>query len=206
MPSQPQFVTETSIINSKDYVIEWGHFSGATSYHLLGNGDVIYSGDSTSFLIENQPDGIYQYQLIANLFSGSDVASEVITIDVDFKVPTPELNLPYSQTIETTGTLYIEWTKTIDADWYALQHTSPDGKVTEVYNGSDNFFTFSGLEEGQNRFRANLGFEDGKFSELSNSSYVNYLPQEEKDSSALNFVSFFSTVVIILLAVRVRKG
>jgi len=42
----------------------------------------------------------------------------------------------------------------------------------------------------------------GKFSELSNSSYVNYLPQEEKDSSALNFVSFFSTVVIILLAVE----
>ena len=206
MPSQPQFVTESSVVNSKDYLIQWGHFSGATSYHLLSNGEVIYSGDSTSFLIENQADGNYQYQLIANLFSGSDVASESISIDVDFKVPTPELNLPYSQTIETKGTLYIEWTKTIEADWYALYHTSPDGKVTEAYNGSDNFFTFSDLDEGQNRFRANLGFENGKFSELSNSSYVNYLPPEEKDTSALNFVSFFSIVAIILLAVRVRNN
>tara|TARA_B100000674_G_scaffold222417_1_gene182424 strand:+ start:374 stop:2698 length:2325 start_codon:yes stop_codon:yes gene_type:complete len=208
MPSQPQFVTEDSTINTKHYVVEWGPFASATSYDLYRNGVVIYSGDSTSYALENQGDGEYQYQVIAKLFTGSEVASEVININVDFKVPTPELNLPYAQELNSSNELYIEWTKTIDADWYSLQHTSPDGTVTEIYNGSNNFFTFSAFEEGQNRFRASLGYDGGKYSELSNSSYVNYVQQDDDESGKLSFLPLSATILVLLVAVnmKVRRG
>ena len=81
-----------------------------------------------------------------------------------------------------------------------MQHTSPDGLVTEVYNGTDNFFTFDELEEGQNRFRANLGFDGGKYSELSNSSYVNLITPPTDDSKDVSFVSLFALVTVIGLA------
>ena len=76
--------------------------------------------------------------------------------------------------------------------------------TTEVYNGTDNFVTFSELEKGQNRFRANLGFDGGKFSELSNSSYVNYVPESDNDSDKLNFLTFITVLTVVLIAVRVR--
>mgnify|MGYP006221237543 FL=1 len=78
-------------------------------------------------------------------------------------------------------------------------------QTNEVYNGTNNFFTFTGLEEGQNRFRANLGFDGGKYSELSNSSYVNYIPEVDEESNGVNFISFVSVIAIILLALVVRS-
>ena len=203
MPSQPQFVTESTTINTMHYTVEWGPFASATSYDLLRNGEIVYTGEATSFSVENEDDGVYEYQITARLFSGSEVFSEVISIEVDFKVPTPELNLPYAQDIAENTGLYIEWTQTVDADWYALQHTSPDGLVTEIYNGTDNFFTFDALEEGQNRFRANLGFDGGKYSELSNSSYVNLITPPTDESEDASFVSIFALVSVIGLAVVV---
>ena len=201
MPSQPKFVTESSIINTQDYVVEWGPFASANSYDLLRDGEVVYTGDSTTFAVEDQNDGTYQYQIIARLFSGSEVVSEIISIEVDFKIPTPELNLPYAQDLEEDTDLYIEWTKTVEADWYSLQHTSPDGLVTEIYNGTDNFFTFDGLEEGQNRFRANLGYTNGKYSDLSNSSYVNLIASPTDESNDVNFVPTIGVLAVIGLAV-----
>ncbi len=208
MPSQPQFVTESSIINTQDYVVEWGPFASANSYDLLRDGEVVYTGDSTTFAVEDQNDGTYQYQIIARLFSGSEVVSEIISIEVDFKIPTPELNLPYAQDLEEDTGLYIEWTKTVEADWYSLQHTSPNGLVTEIYNGTDNFFTFDGLEEGQNRFRANLGFTNGKYSDLSNSSYVNLIVSPTDESNNVNFIPTIGVLAVIGLAVIVlnRRG
>ena len=201
MPSQPKFVTESSIINTQDYVVEWGPFASANSYDLLRDGEVVYTGDSTTFAVEDQNDGTYQYQIIARLFSGSEVVSEIISIEVDFKIPTPELNLPYAQDLEEDTDLYIEWTKTVEADWYSLQHTSPNGLVTEIYNGTDNFFTFDGLEEGQNRFRANLGYTNGKYSDLSNSSYVNLIASPTDESNDVNFVPTIGVLAVIGLAV-----
>ena len=208
MPSQPQFVTESSIINTQDYVVEWGPFASANSYDLLRDGEVVYTGDSTTFAVEDQNDGTYQYQIIARLFSGSEVVSEIISIEVDFKIPTPELNLPYAQDLEEDTDLYIEWTKTVEADWYSLQHTSPNGIVTEIYNGTDNFYTFDGLEEGQNRFRANLGYTNGKYSDLSNSSYVNLIASPTDESNDVNFVPTIGVLAVIGLAVIIlnRRG
>ena len=97
--------------------------------------------------------------------------------------------------------MYIEWTKTVEADWYSLQHTSPNGLVTEIYNGTDNFFTFDGLEEGQNRFRANLGFTNGKYSDLSNSSYVNLIVSPTDESNNVNFIPTIGVLAVIGLAV-----
>ena len=204
IPLQPQFVTENQTVSTKQYLINWGPFGSAMSYELFQDGVSIYTGTDTSFLINNQPDGEYEYQVTVTLFSGTKISSNTISIEVYYVVPIPELNLPYAQELDTNDGLYISWTKTVEADWYSLHHTSPDGMTTEVYNGTDNFVTFSELEKGQNRFRANLGFDGGKFSELSNSSYVNYVPESDNDSDKLNFLTFITVLTVVLIAVRVR--
>ena len=204
IPSQPQFVTESQTVNTKDYLINWGSFGSAMSYELFQDGESIYTGTDTSFSVTNQADGDYVYHIEVTLFSGTKISSETISIEVNYVVPVPELNLPYAQDLDTNDGLYISWSKTVEADWYSLYHTSPDGTTTEVYNGTDNFVTFSEFEQGQNRFRANLGFDGGKYSELSNSSYVNYIYESDEDSDNLSFLSTVAVLTIVLIAVGVR--
>jgi len=204
IPSQPQFVTESQTVNTKDYLINWGSFGSAMSYELFQDGESIYTGTDTSFSVTNQADGDYVYHIEVTLFSGTKISSETISLEVNYVVPVPELNLPYAQDLDTNDGLYISWSKTVEADWYSLYHTSPDGTTTEVYNGTDNFVTFSEFEQGQNRFRANLGFDGGKYSELSNSSYVNYIYESDEDSDNLSFLSTIAVLTIVLIAVGVR--
>ena len=205
IPLKPQFVTENNTVPTKHYTIDWGSFGSAQHYDLFEDGELVYSGTETSYLAENKDDGSYDYQVVVTLFSGTEISSEPVTVSVNYVVPVPELDLPYAQNVTENDGLYISWSKTVEADWYSLHYTSPEGVTNEVYNGTNNFFTFTGLEEGQNRFRANLGFDGGKYSELSNSSYVNYIPEVDEESNGVNFISFVSVIAIILLALVVRS-
>ena len=72
IPLQPQFVTENQTVSTKQYLINWGSFGSAMSYELFQDGVSIYSGTDTSFLINNQPDGEYEYQITVIIFRNQD--------------------------------------------------------------------------------------------------------------------------------------
>ena len=48
-----------------------------------------------------------------------------------------------------------------------------EGEVSELYNGTETSFLVEGLEDGQNRFRVKQGMENGKFSQPSDSIFIN---------------------------------
>ena len=200
VPTNPQFVTQSGISNFQNLQLEWGEFGRAVSYTLLENGVEVYQGNELSYEMMNKEDGIYQYQVKVVLPSGSELLSEIITIEVDYIIQPPILNLPYSQNISDNDEILLSWGQLENVDWYSVSHTGPDGLMTEVYNGSATSYLFDDLIEGQNRFRIKAGITDGKFSELSNSSYVNYDIEESDSDNFLIFLPLFSILSTITIA------
>ena len=149
----------------------------------------------------NKEDGIYQYQVKVVLPSGSELLSEIITIEVEYIIQPPILTMPYTQNVTDDNELLVSWTSIDNVDWYSVLHTGSDGSMTEVYNGSATSYMFDDLDEGQNRFRIQAGITDGKYSELSNSSYVNYDPEESNNDNFLPFLPLFGILSTITLAV-----
>ena len=149
----------------------------------------------------NKEDGVYQYQVKVVLPSGSELLSEIITIEVEYIIQPPILTMPYTQNITDDNELLVSWTSIDNADWYSVLHAGQDGLMNEVYNGSATSYMFDDLDEGQNRFRIQAGITDGKYSELSNSSYVNYDPEEINNDSFLPFLPLFSILSSITIAV-----
>ena len=200
VPTNPQFVTQSGISNLQNVQLEWGEFGRAVSYTLLENGVEVYQGNELSYEMMNKEDGIYQYQVKVVLPSGSELLSEIITIEVDYIIQPPILNLPYSQNISDNDEILLSWGQLENVDWYSVSHTGPDGSMAEVYNGSATSYLFDDLIEGQNRFRIKAGITDGKFSELSNSSYVNYDPEESDSDNFLTFLPLFGILSTITMA------
>ena len=205
IPDRPQFVTESSSLGIDTYQIEWGQFGRAESYVLVENGIEIYNGSETNFVFVEKPDGTYSYTVTAKLPSGSLVASESITIDIDYVVQPPRLKLPYAQNLTDNDELMVEWTKSPYAVWYSLYHAKSDGIMIEIYNGSATSFLVEDLSEGQNRFRVGAGIADGKYSELSESSYVNYSPASE-DDGLLPFMSFANLAILLIIVVIINRN
>ena len=201
VPTIPQFVTQSSIINFQNVQLEWGEFGRAVSYTLLENGIEVYQGNESSLELMNKDDGIYQYQVKVVLPSGAELLSEIITIEVEYIIQLPILTMPYTQNVTDDNELLVSWTSIDNVDWYSVLHSGSDGSMTEVYNGSATSYMFDDLDEGQNRFRIQAGITDGKYSELSNSSYVNYDPEESNNDNFLPFLPLFGILSTITLAV-----
>ena len=133
--------------------------------------------------------------------SGAELLSEIITIEVEYIIQLPILTMPYTQNVTDDNELLVSWTSIDNVDWYSVLHSGSDGSMTEVYNGSATSYMFDDLDEGQNRFRIQAGITDGKYSELSNSSYVNYDPEESNNDNFLPFLPLFGILSTITLAV-----
>ncbi len=201
VPTNPQFVTQSGITNFQDVRIEWGGFGRAVSYTLLENGIEIYQGNELSFEVINKEDGIYQYQVKAVLPSGSELLSELLFIEVEYIIQPPTLNMPYTQNISDINEVLISWTPVDNVEWYSVLHIGQDGLMTEVYNGSATSYLFDDLSDGQNRFRVQAGITGGKYSELSNSSYVNYNLAQSDNDNLLPFLPLISIIFTITMAV-----
>lgn len=200
VPTKPQFATQSGITNFQDVRLEWGEFGRAVSYTLLENGIEIYEGNGLSFEIINKEDGIYQYQVKAVLPSGSELFSDFVSIEVEYIIQPPTLNMPYTQNITDSNEILVSWTPIDNVDWYSLLHIGNDGIRTEVYNGSATSHLFYDLVEGQNRFRVQAGITGGKSSELSNSSYVNYSPVESDNDNLLTFLPLSGILLSVTMA------
>ena len=134
------------------------------------------------------------------MYKRQELLSEIITIEVEYIIQPPILTMPYTQNVTDDNQLLVSWMSIDNADWYSLLHTGQDGLMTEVYNGSATSYMFDDLDEGQNRFRIQAGITDGKYSELSNSSYVNYDPEESDSDNFLNFLPLFGILSTITMA------
>jgi hypothetical protein len=183
-PIVPQFITESKYIQENDYSLQWADFDGAVSYQLLENNNLIYSGTETSYDIYQQSDGIFSYQINAEMISDESVEGNLIQLEVFYILPPPAFDTD-SQSIKSTDEILISWTSEEEnISWYSLTLIDSEGEMTELYNGTENIFTVGDLEPGQNRFRVKQGLGNGKFSLPSDSIFMSVENSQDTDKAA----------------------
>ena len=206
-PIVPQFITESKVINENDFSIQWADFAGAVSYQLMENNNLIYSGNNTSFNIEQKLDGNYSYQINAEMVSGEIVEGNFIQLDVFYILPPPSF-ITESQTIISTDEIRISWqSSTESVSWYSLILIDSEGEVLELYNGTEASFLVENLDDGQNRFRVKQGIENGKFSQFSDSIFINVdnSMKDNEDSEKTPDVPLIIVIFTILFSAYVFK-
>ncbi len=206
-PIVPQFITESKVINENDFSIQWADFAGAVSYQLMENNNLIYSGNNTSFNIEQKLDGNYSYQINAEMVSGEIVEGNFIQLDVFYILPPPSF-ITESQTIISTDEIRISWqSSTESVSWYSLILIDSEGEVLELYNGTETSFLVENLDDGQNRFRVKQGIENGKFSQFSDSIFINVdnSMKDNEDSEKTPDVPLIIVIFTILFSAYVFK-
>ena len=207
-PIVPQFITESKEMDKNSYSIQWANFDDAVSYQLLENNKLIYSGNETLVQIENQIDGRYSYQINAEMISGEIVEGNLIDIEIFYILPSPNF-ITQSQTISSNEEIIISWeTLNENISWYSLILIDSEGEFSELYNGTKKSFAVKGLEEGQNRFRVNQGLNNGKFSQPSDSIFINVEESQNKNNDSEKtpaLPAFYSMIVILLSAYVYRR-
>ena len=183
-PTVPQFITESKVLNNNHYTIQWADFDDALSYQLLENNELIYSGTENNYIIQNQLDGQYSYQINAVMASEEIVEGNLIELEIFYILPSPIFTTE-SQTISSTDKIEIKWESSVDLiSWYSLMLIDQEGEMQELYNGTEKSFTVEDLEPGQNRFRVKQGLGNGKFSQSSDSIFLNVeKTQDDIDTS-----------------------
>ena len=198
IPLTPQFITQDGAnYISNDYFIEWSTFDDAESYNLFQDGELIYSGNLTSFYIEDQDDGNYKYELYAVLSSEASIRSDSISINVTF-TPDMPMFVTKSQTIKYGKAINLSWNYSEDIIWFSVVAENQEGVKAEIYNGTDNFALIDDLELGQNRLRVKAQLSNGKISEFSDSLFVTVV---EKSEELPTLSPIFIFVVFALLSV-----
>ena len=206
-PIVPQFITESKAIDENDYSIQWADFEGSVSYQLMENNNLIYSGTNTSFSVEQKLDGTYSYQINAEMISGEIVEGNFIQLEVFYILPPPTFTTQ-SQTIISSDEITITWeSSTESVSWYSLILIDAEGEVIELYNGTDSSFLVENLDEGQNRFRVKQGIANGKFSESSDSIFINIenVISDEDDSEETPDLPIILVILTILFSAYVFK-
>jgi len=206
-PTVPQFITESKVLDNNHYTIQWANFDDALSYQLLENNELIYSGTQNNYVIQNQLDGQYSYQINAVMSSGEIVEGNLIELEIFYILPPPIFTIE-SQTISSTDKFEIKWESSVDSiSWYSLVVIDQEGEMQELYNGSKNTFTVEELDEGQNRFRVKQGLENGKFSQSSDSIFLNVEKSQDEveDSNSTPSLPIMLTLLTILFSAYIFK-
>jgi len=205
VPDTPQFITEEGNISEKNFIVEWAPFQGASSYELLQNGEMIYSGTGTSFEIKNSEDGQFEFQINAKISGDFQIVGDLLTLDVFYILPPPTISSS-DDTIVSGDELTLSWEPVDDSIWYSIIVQNGNQDPVEIYNGTETEFSTSDLESGLNRIRISVGSSEGKVSELSGSIFVDV---EEADSSSSFFgelttpITLFAILAITMVAVLI---
>ena len=204
VPMSPQFITEETNITTKDYVVEWAPFQGASSYELVQNDIVVYAGENTSFNLSGQKDGIYTYQINAVISDNQTVEGSKLQLAVDYQVVAPLL-FSNKYDIESGELVAISWAAKEDNTWYSVIIQNGDRLPVEVYNGTENKYSTSELEIGINRIRVSAGNSDGKYSDYSDSIFIEVESKQTEDvtseSAKLNGILEISIIVMMVLII-----
>jgi len=119
----------------------------------------------------------------------------------------PEI-LTLTQTIEQDSNVLLSWIDYGDQiAWYSVTLVSPDGSISEIYNGTDNSTSLEDLQPGQNRLRVKQSLLSGKTSEFSSSVFINVeeVVIQESNDSIPSLSMTLSILVLILSAFVVAK-
>ena len=194
VPTTPQFITETAEISTTDYTVEWAEFQGASTYVLSAtDGSVVYDGSETSFEFVDQSDGDYVYTLVARMPNGFQTEATELELNV-FQIAIPPVAI-LSSTMAVEGeAVTLSWAANDKAAWYAVSVENAQGETNEVYNGTSSSCVLDDLDPGRNRIRVQVGLENGKVSDASDSVFVTVEEELEPDG-----VTFPSIVFIISL-------
>ena len=206
-PIVPQFITESKVLDDNDYSIQWADFAGAVSYQLFENNQLIYSGTETTHNIENQLDGYYSYQINAEMNLGEVVEGNLIQLEIFYTLPPPVFTTE-SQIINSSDKIKISWESTVEPiSWYSLVLIDSEGEMKELYNGTETSFIAEDLETGQNRFRVKQGLTNGKFSQSSDSIFlqVEKSIEVDDDSEKAPDIPLLLSIFTILLSAYVFK-
>jgi hypothetical protein len=196
VPTAPQFLNEAGNISSSDYTLEWAEFQGAQSYTLLEGDSVLYQGSNTSFDVNDQPDGIYTYQIFANMPNNFQTQVSEVELNVFEIITVPEVDVSNISIVEGEP-VTISWPSSDDAVWYSILLQNDLGETTEYYNGTSSSVDISDLEPGLNRLRVRTGTADGKMSDYSASVFVTVEADSEPADSP--FFGILFTVGLIAL-------
>ena len=210
IPTVPKFITESGDSNANTFTIDWATFSGAESYQLLMNDEIVYEGDMTSYEAVKLADGTHVFTINAVLDVGYIISGNEIEIHVDFIPPSPIFNQLSSEKVHTVApgeSISLSWSEVPGHGWYSVILQDANGVVTEVFNGTENTTTLRDLSLGQNRLRVNV-MVDGKISEYSDSIFI--LINEPTDDvsdeqNSLPAVSMPLTVTILLAACIIHR-
>ena len=174
-------MTEESNFDTNDFVLEWAPFQGATSYELYENGELIYTGDSTSIMFEDKQDGNYVYQLEAVMSENYKISSQTKSIDVFYVVKPVVVDVTKSDegSMEATTNLEVDSGDSVVLSWSQIESPAYYSVVVqngnsskEIYNGTSNNLTSDDFDVGLNRIRVISMDTDGKISEPSDSVFV----------------------------------
>ena len=203
VPTTPQFISEEGEINSKDYEISWANYPGAKEYQLLQNNEIIYQGNMTTFLIENNNDAVYTY-LLRGMMEGYYIEGDTLELQVNYIPPKIVLSVN-SDIINEGDSVTLNWSHVESSEWYGIIVQDEEGNILEMYNGSENQVTLEGLSVGQNRIRIN-GMINGKVSDYSDSVFVVVLEDEESSFSSGVLIIGFMLIVLVATNIIFRQN
>ena len=196
VPTAPQFLNEAGNVSSSHYTLEWAEFQGAQSYTLLEGDSVLYQGNNTSFDVNDQPDGVYTYQILANMPNNFQTQVSEVELNVFEIITVPEVVVSTVSIVEGEP-VTLSWPSSDDAVWYSILLQNDLGETTEYYNGTSSSVDVSDLEPGLNRLRVRTGSADGKMSDYSASVFVTVEADSEPADSP--FFGIIFTVGLIAL-------
>ena len=196
VPTAPQFLNEAGNVSSSHYTLEWAEFQGAQSYTLLEGDSVLYQGNNTSFDVNDQPDGVYTYQILANMPNNFQTQVSEVELNVFEIITVPEVVVSTVSIVEGEP-VTLSWPTSDDAVWYSILLQNDLGETTEYYNGTSSSVDVSDLEPGLNRLRVRTGSADGKMSDYSASVFVTVEADSEPVDSP--FFGIIFTVGLIAL-------
>ena len=196
VPTAPQFLNEAGNVSSSHYTLEWAEFQGAQSYTLLEGDSVLYQGNNTSFDVNDQPDGVYTYQILANMPNNFQTQVSEVELNVFEIITVPEVVVSNVSIVEGEP-VTLSWASSDDAVWYSILLQNDLGETTEYYNGTSSSVDVSDLEPGLNRLRVRTGSADGKMSDYSASVFVTVEADSEPADSP--FFGIIFTVGLIAL-------
>ncbi len=196
VPTAPQFLNEAGNVSSSHYTLEWAEFQGAQSYTLLEGDSVLYQGNNTSFDVNDQPDGVYTYQILANMPNNFQTQVSEVELNVFEIITVPEVVVSNVSIVEGEP-VTLSWPSSDDAVWYSILLQNDLGETTEYYNGTSSSVDVSDLEPGLNRLRVRTGSADGKMSDYSASVFVTVEADSEPADSP--FFGIIFTVGLIAL-------
>ena len=196
VPTAPQFLNEAGNISSSDYTLEWAEFQGAQSYTLLEGGSILYQGNDTSFEVIDQQDGVYTYQILANMPNNFQTQVSEVELNVFEIITVPEV-LVSNVSVVQGESVTISWPSSENAVWYSILLQNDLGETTEYYNGTSSSVDIDDLEPGLNRLRVRVGSGDGKMSDYSTSVFITVEADSEPTDS--QFFEILFTVGMIAL-------